>query len=142
MGLCCSSSAKDADLKLGENIVSLEEGNGTDEMLMPSNSSGWFSIRREYWFLTAVVVVILIFAIAGEKLPSSVRWRLGQSRIEHLMLSNDERMTHELEEVLSHFKFAELRRDICLHDMDAEKVVESIIRLDKISTNTKNFQTV
>eukprot|EP01083_Nonionella_stella_P068018 180292_1 len=71
MGLCCSSSAKDADLELGESLVSLEEGNGTDEMVMPSNSSGWFSIRREHCFLTAVVVVILIFAIAGKKLLSS-----------------------------------------------------------------------
>eukprot|EP01083_Nonionella_stella_P283985 966664_1 len=65
MGLCCSSSTKDADLELGESLVSLEEGNGTDEMVMPSNSSGWFSIRREHWFLTAVVVVILIFATVG-----------------------------------------------------------------------------
>eukprot|EP01083_Nonionella_stella_P111816 328292_1 len=75
MGLCCSSSAKDADSELGENLISLEEGNGTDEILMPSNSFGWFSIRKEYWFLTAVVVVILIFAIAGGKLLSSAASR-------------------------------------------------------------------
>eukprot|EP01083_Nonionella_stella_P068022 180301_1 len=64
MGLCCSSSTKDADLELGESLVSLEEGNGTDEM-MHSNFFGWFSMSREYWFPTAVVVVILIFATVG-----------------------------------------------------------------------------
>eukprot|EP01083_Nonionella_stella_P068020 180298_1 len=64
MGLCCSSSTKDADLELGESLVSLEEGNGTDEM-MPSNFFEWFSMRKEYWFPIAAVVVILIFATVG-----------------------------------------------------------------------------
>eukprot|EP01083_Nonionella_stella_P068019 180294_1 len=64
MGLCCSSSTKDADSELGESLVSLEEGNGTDEM-MPSNFFEWFSMRKEYWFPIAAVVVILIFATVG-----------------------------------------------------------------------------
>eukprot|EP01083_Nonionella_stella_P111817 328294_1 len=64
MGLCCSSSTKDADLELGESLISLEEGNGTDEM-MPSNFFEWFSMRKEYWFPIAAVVVILIFATVG-----------------------------------------------------------------------------